>query len=86
MPYCECREEQTTAEHYLIYCPRYNQEREDLKRQLEIANISLDIQSILSPSKRETYEKIAQIIGEYMHVFKSGRFQELESPDTRSCA
>lgn len=37
--------------------PRYQQERGDLKRQLEIVNIPLDIQSLFSPSKRETYEE-----------------------------
>ncbi|XP_063419173.1 uncharacterized protein LOC134701992 [Mytilus trossulus] len=83
-PYCECGEEET-SEHFLLYCPRYQQEREDMRRQMELLNIDpTNIQSILAPPKRETYEATSQIVGEY--ITKSGRFQELAIPDSRSCA
>ncbi|VDH93272.1 Hypothetical predicted protein [Mytilus galloprovincialis] len=82
-PYCECGEKK--HQNTSCYTAQIPTEREDMRRQMELLNIDpTNIQSILAPPKRETYEATSQIVGEY--ITKSGRFQELAIPDSRSCA
>lgn len=35
-PECKCRAERETVDHYLLNCESYNEERDELRRRLEI--------------------------------------------------